>query len=50
MSDFWHYLNVTPMRDYPWWGWLLSVAFIATLTVLLWVADNAFLKWVRRRR
>jgi hypothetical protein len=25
MREFLHYLAVTPMRDYPWWGMVLLV-------------------------
>jgi hypothetical protein len=31
VSDFFHYLEVTPMIDYPWWGLILLFLFWAAL-------------------
>ena len=49
MSNFIHYLQDTPMRDYPWWGIILLVLFF----VALLTATFFFAEWVsfpRRRR
>ena len=50
MSGFLHYLHDTPMRDYPWWGWILTILFFVGLTVGMAFLDAKYLRWVRGRR
>jgi hypothetical protein len=49
MNDFWHYVNTTPMKDYPWWGFILLALFMVAFMVALWGFNMLVYKWARRR-
>jgi hypothetical protein len=49
MSGFWHYLAVTPLRDYPWWGLVLFGVGDLVLLALMLLLNQVLFGWARRR-